>query len=459
MVVAIGLAGSGVPAQAATGTLPDGTGFLAQESTDNDTGSAETAIEAADASPESTEPAPTEQPDGDAVTATAEPSFQATETLETAPGEVNETPSASEEASAAGDEVVPASQPTFVFPDLNTRGTVNVARFACSGIASASISVGSIAAAGLPSGPGSCTPAGGVVTFSFQGGLPNSSQMAVQHTGSMDLPAGTYSVTDEASGTQTTVTFGDGEVVNLSIFVPAVGAPPTVTAGTGTVSMAVFQCTNVNGTVFSVDSVSAAAQVDCTIGTATITFYLVGDGTADYAQVVVDGSGAISLNAGVYEIVIEETQAHTFITVPAGGVVSLTVTRPMMSGAGQMVEGASASPGLPSAASGQGSGGTSGAPTSVLHDLAGSSGRLAEISSAGFAARDGVNSGGSSVRSGQPGASASNPAIQERGITVTAFPKAGAGQERGMVPWEAGAFLLASCLLVAGSTVLRRRGR
>lgn len=236
-----------------------------------------------------------------------------------------------EATATATDAIEAAAVPTYIFPDPNVMGTVNVAKFACAGRSATTIDADVFAAAAsLPSGPGSCTPTAGVVTFTFLGGLPNSSQLMVQNAGSIDLPAGNYDVVDNASGVHSSITLGGGQVVNLMIFGPLVGAPPTVAAGDGTVSIAVVDCTNVKTTTFDIDTFSAAAaQVDCTNSSARVTFYMVGDGTADYVQRVFTRSGSISLHPGVYEIVVEETQAHRFITVQSGKVVSMVIMKPL----------------------------------------------------------------------------------------------------------------------------------
>ncbi|MGN6486176.1 MAG: hypothetical protein ACTHMX_17430, partial [Thermomicrobiales bacterium] len=276
---------------------------------------------------------------GDGVTTTEVPAEEATEvpTESDVPTGTEPEPVVTAEATgtapatAATDTIEAAAEPTFVFPDPNVIGTVNVARFACTGRTTTTFDVDVFAAAAsLPSGPGACTPSAGVFTFTFIGTLPNTSQLHVQNTGSIDLPAGTYDVVDETSGVHSSFTLGGGQVVNLMVFGPLVGAPPTIAAGDGTVSVAVVDCTNVKTTTFDIDTFSAAAaQVDCTNSSARVTFYMVGDGTADYVQRVFTRSGSISLHPGVYEIVVEETQAHRFITVQSGKVVSMVIMKPL----------------------------------------------------------------------------------------------------------------------------------
>src|SRR5690606_12749883 len=68
---------------------------------------------------------------------------------------------------------------------------------------------------------------------------------------------------------------------------------------------------------------------DCVSGAATFTFYLVGDGTADYAQIHVNGSGTIGLEPGTYEVVEEETQASFDLEVLDGENTVLIVNNPM----------------------------------------------------------------------------------------------------------------------------------
>jgi len=114
-------------------------------------------------------------------------------------------------------------------------------------------------------------------------------------------------------------------------------ATPVVTPDpntSGTVNISVFACTNVTDTVFQSGEVVSAAAIpstagDCAPSAGTFTFYFIGDQTADFAQLFVDGSGSIGLPAGDYEVVQEENQARTTITVVDGGVLTLVVTNPV----------------------------------------------------------------------------------------------------------------------------------
>ncbi len=61
---------------------------------------------------------------------------------------------------------------------------------------------------------------------------------------------------------------------------------------------------------------------------ATFTVYFIGNGTDANAQITVDGTGTIGLPAGNYEVVEENTQARTVITVSDGGILTLVVSNP-----------------------------------------------------------------------------------------------------------------------------------
>lgn len=104
----------------------------------------------------------------------------------------------------------------------------------------------------------------------------------------------------------------------------------------GTVIVSKFYCDNIDDVIFQAGStaeVSAAAiptsEPACEPGYGLFTFYLVGDGTNQYAQLEVDGSGSIGLPAGEYEVVEEGTLASTFIEVIAGENTTLVVQNPI----------------------------------------------------------------------------------------------------------------------------------
>jgi hypothetical protein len=95
---------------------------------------------------------------------------------------------------------------------------------------------------------------------------------------------------------------------------------------TGTVTVQKYYCTYLEETLL-VEAIDLAA---CSPGAATFTFYLVGDGTADYQQLVVgaSGSGSINLPVGAYEMVEEGSQTFFNINVVAGENVQLLIGNP-----------------------------------------------------------------------------------------------------------------------------------
>ncbi|MGC4105794.1 MAG: hypothetical protein QM753_05460 [Thermomicrobiales bacterium] len=412
----------------------------------------------------------TEEP-GTEIPVTAEPTLDVTTqepvvTVEATVDAPTVAPESTEAVDSTPETTIEAAVvPTFIFPNPNVKGTINVAKFACIGRTTTIFDIDVFAAAGtLPSGPGACTPTSGIFTFVFVGGLPNASQLMVQNAGSIDLPAGTYDVTDEASGTHATVTIGGGQVSNIMVFGPAVGAPATITPGDGTVSVAVVSCTNVTSTKFDIDTFSAAAAtVDCTNSSAKVTFYMVGDGTADYVQRVFSGSGSISLRPGVYEIVVEDTHTHKFITVTSNKVLSMVIMKPLavaggaVSGAGEGAE--TVNTPVPTVA-----------PVGETPETSVPSGSDTEVGGAVETGDDLVAAGTGSlantdVRSSDTATSrsvdtaASGASETQAAPDVTKLPKAGSGPASQSEVPMAWMLLSASCLLFALGHAVRTQGR
>lgn len=95
---------------------------------------------------------------------------------------------------------------------------------------------------------------------------------------------------------------------------------------TGMVSVQKYYCTYLDETLL----VEAIDVNECTPGAATFTFYLIGDGTADYQQLTVgaNGQGSIELPVGSYEMVEEGTQTFFNLTVAAGQPTNLLIGNP-----------------------------------------------------------------------------------------------------------------------------------
>lgn len=108
----------------------------------------------------------------------------------------------------------------------------------------------------------------------------------------------------------------------------AFGASGLATAqqGTGTVRVLNYFCSYLEST----GQVEAIDESECAPGAGTFTFYLVGDGTADYEELAVDASGigTISLAAGTYEVVAEQSQTHFTVSVVSGETTQLLVGNP-----------------------------------------------------------------------------------------------------------------------------------
>lgn len=83
----------------------------------------------------------------------------------------------------------------------------------------------------------------------------------------------------------------------------------------GTVDLRVVACDSVAN-----HGIINTIPADCVNAGGSFTFYMRGDGTADYTQLLVletDGLGNINLNPGDYEVVEENTQTHFDLTVTA----------------------------------------------------------------------------------------------------------------------------------------------
>lgn len=250
-------------------------------------------------------------------------------------------------ATATTAPVTPTVTPTPVTtPDPATEGTVNVSVFSCTNLMAPVFQAGAVIAAAeaIPSSDGTCTPDAGLFTFYFVGDGTNAfAQLAVNGSNSIGLPAGDYEVVEENTQLRVLITVTDGGVLSLVLSLPAVGDLTPTPSSEGTVNVSKFFCTGLTETVFQAAPVvnevpvgiAAAAEAgipstagECSPGAATITFYLVGDGTNAFAQLSVNGTGSIGLPAGDYEIVEEETQAHNFITVTEGGILTLVISNP-----------------------------------------------------------------------------------------------------------------------------------
>jgi len=239
----------------------------------------------------------------------------------------------------------PVPTEPVVTPDPNTEATVNIAKFYCDGLFDVVWQGGGVlsAAADIPTSQGRCTPGAATFTFYFVGDGTNAyAQVVVDGNGSVGLPAGEYEVVEEETQARTTITVFDGEIYSLVVSNPTGDFPTPDPNGDGTVNIAKFYCTGIDDPIFLSDYIAefmpASADVNdggiptsagqCWEGSATLTFYLVGDGTDDHAQVVVDGATTVGLPAGEYEVVEEETQARALVDVYANTITSLVVLNP-----------------------------------------------------------------------------------------------------------------------------------
>lgn len=95
---------------------------------------------------------------------------------------------------------------------------------------------------------------------------------------------------------------------------------------TGTVTIQKYYCTYSDETLL----VEAIDTNECAPGAATFTFYLVGDGTAEYQQLTVgaSGTGSVDLAPGAYEMVEEGTQTFFNLSVVEGQTTNLLIGNP-----------------------------------------------------------------------------------------------------------------------------------
>jgi hypothetical protein len=180
-----------------------------------------------------------------------------------------------------------------------------------------------------------CTPGPGTFTFYRIGDGTNEYRQLVVGAGgdaSITLPIGSYEVVEEETQSFFTVTVNVAETTQLLVGNPAVDVVPTEPpVTTGTVTVQNYYCTYIKDTLL----VEAIDVNECSPGSATFSFYLVGDGTNDFKQIIThaSGQGVIDLDVGSYEMVAEETQTHFSLNVLAGENVVLLIANPKVSAA------------------------------------------------------------------------------------------------------------------------------
>jgi hypothetical protein len=103
------------------------------------------------------------------------------------------------------------------------------------------------------------------------------------------------------------------------------GGLPADGLGTGTVDVSAFACVDIAGAVLQA---GVNADPGCEPGYALLTFYLVGDGTNAAAQLEVNGTGALELGAGQYEVVEETTGVRLVITIGDGQTTPISALLP-----------------------------------------------------------------------------------------------------------------------------------
>lgn len=214
-------------------------------------------------------------------------------------------------------------------------GTVNVSVFYCDGLENALyLDPADPDAVGAVNDQEGCAPGQGLFQFTLlddgvatfmpmalQAAGPDVFELNVVGSGSIGLGAGVYDVVELNTGATTTITVAAG--TNLSL-VFQTSTPQDPAPNIGTVNVAAFYCDNVDEPTFQITEPGAVTTAavetgdpNCEPGRALFTFYFVGDGTADFAQLEVDGANSIALAAGRYEVVEENSQARTFLNVYA----------------------------------------------------------------------------------------------------------------------------------------------
>lgn len=176
-----------------------------------------------------------------------------------------------------------------------------------------------------------CAPGAGTFSFYLYGdGTDAHETLTVDASGagSIDLAVGTYDMVAEATQTHFDVTVAAGVTTQLLIGNPSGGGTetPVPPVGTGTVTIQRFQCSYVDSTLLA----EAIDQAACTPLASTFTFYLYGDGTANYYEASTgnDGMGTVTLPVGSYQMVDEFSQTHFDLNVMAGENVVMLVIGP-----------------------------------------------------------------------------------------------------------------------------------
>lgn len=334
-----------------------------------------------------------------------------------------------DQADADGDGVGDACDATPDGDDADvSAGNVNASVYYCDNIDEIVFQSNALSTLAVEETAPACEAGFAALVFYLVGdGTDDFVQLFVDGANSIALEEGTYEVYVEGYAASAFIDVVAGENTTLVVQLPSGEEPVDPTAGTVNVSK--FYCDNVNDVIFQAgttgeaDAAVAAAAIEvpeanCAPGYALFSFYPVGDGTADYAQLEVDGANTIGLPEGTYEVVEEGTLASTLIDVVAGENTTLVVQNPWVD------------PGTPS---------DPGTDDGTDGD--------------GHVPGDGHNHRGDGRRDGAKAESTTSP-----GTTVTTLPSTGAGESQGAsLPAPAWMLMLGAAMLSAGAFQVSRR--
>ncbi len=146
--------------------------------------------------------------------------------------------------------------------------------------------------------------------------------LPVNGTASMDLAPGVYEVWEAGSWTMAKVSVVSGETTTVNVLNPGKPLPPPPPP-MGEVEISKYVCDDVTAVTWGGDP-----DASCDDGTATFYFYLIGDGTDDYWALAVDGTDAMDLPVGTYEVWEDGTWSMQKITIEDGETTHVDVLNP-----------------------------------------------------------------------------------------------------------------------------------
>lgn len=199
-------------------------------------------------------------------------------------------------------------------PPAPATGTVSMSKYVCDGQTGV-----------IWGGTPGATCSAGKATFYFYligDGTDDYWTLNVNGTNSRTLPAGTYEVWEAGYWTMEHVTITADQTTSVNVLNPGKPLPPPPPP-TGTVEISKYDCNGIDTVVWN-----GSPDDNCDDGDATFYFYLIGDGTADYWVLNVDGTDSINLPVGTYEVWEDGTWSMHNIIVTQGATTEVNVLNP-----------------------------------------------------------------------------------------------------------------------------------